>query len=78
MPVSRAGRQALGLERAGLWRRAAHCWLEEMDVCTDERMRGWLVRRREACLSRARVPTPEQRKGAHWPPPLPPLPGEAI
>ena len=62
------GQRALRLERLGLWRRAARCWLAEMDACVDAERREWLVRRREVCLARAHAPTQEQRRRQYCPP----------
>ncbi|WP_199637834.1 PerC family transcriptional regulator [Serratia sp. PAMC26656] len=38
------------LELAGLWRRAARCWLDVMDSSTDDAERERVAQRRERCI----------------------------
>ncbi|TXE24601.1 PerC family transcriptional regulator [Serratia marcescens] len=48
---------AEALEQAGLDRRAARRWLEVLAHCTPDEQE-WVVRRRNACLARARRARP--------------------
>ncbi|MEL5428864.1 PerC family transcriptional regulator [Serratia nevei] len=53
---------ALPLELAGLWRRAATCWVAVMDQRADDMVRENIALRRLHCLSTTCAPTPEQRR----------------
>lgn len=50
------------LELAGLWRRAARCWLDVMDSSTDDAEREQLALRRQHCIAMANGITPDQRR----------------
>lgn len=44
-------RTAENLEKKGLWRRAATCWLSIMEQCHTAEEQDWVRRRRNYCLS---------------------------
>lgn len=50
------------LEQAGLWRRAARCWLDVMDITTDDKDREHIAARRQHCIGMANGITPDQRR----------------
>lgn len=50
------------LENAGLWRRAARCWLDVMDASADDKERERIAARRQHCIDMASGITPDQRR----------------
>lgn len=44
-------RTAENLEKKGLWRRAATCWLSIMDHCHTAEEQDWVRRRRNYCTA---------------------------
>ncbi len=50
------------LERAGLWRRAARRWLEVMDICSDTRVKEYIMIRRNQCLAIASEDIPRLKR----------------
>ncbi|MDR8490333.1 PerC family transcriptional regulator [Serratia nevei] len=54
--------KAEALERSGLWRRAARCWLEVMDRSIDEAERERVAQRRAYCITMANGISPGQRR----------------
>ena len=50
------------LEQAGLWRRAAHRWLEVMDACPDTLIKEYILIRRRQCLAIAAEGIPRLKK----------------
>ncbi|THD43680.1 PerC family transcriptional regulator [Enterobacteriaceae bacterium ML5] len=54
--------KAKALEQAGLWRRAARCWLDVMDASSDEKERESIAARRQHCIGMAIGVTPDQRR----------------
>lgn len=57
-----AVKKAEALELAGLWRRAARCWLDVLDSSTDDAERERVALRREYCITMASGLTPDQRR----------------
>ncbi|ERK08599.1 transcriptional regulator, PerC family [Serratia fonticola AU-AP2C] len=55
-------KKAEALELAGLWRRAARCWLDVMDNSSDDAERERIAQRREHCIAMANGITPDQRR----------------
>jgi len=51
--------KAEALENAGQYRRAASRWLEVMTT-SNAKEQEWILRRRSACLEKARRPKPER------------------
>lgn len=62
--------RAQRLEAAGLWRRAARCWLELLDEALDDDAREYIVRHRYYCLTMADTSVleamPNRKRTAIW------------
>lgn len=52
-----ATEKAKSLEKAGLWRRAARCWLD-----ADDKERERIASHRQRCMNMASNITPEQQR----------------
>ncbi|WP_208952525.1 PerC family transcriptional regulator [Rahnella sp. ChDrAdgB13] len=55
-------KKAEALEQAGLWRRAARCWLDVMDASQDDKERERIALRRNHCISMSIGVTADQRR----------------
>lgn len=57
-----ATEKAKALEKSGLWRRAARCWLDVMDASSDDKERERIASHRQRCMNMASNITPEQQR----------------